>query len=279
MLTPGELRGPAWQRLFHDVYACADLPVTHQLRAVAAARLLVPGAVVSGPSAAVLWGLHLAGPGDVVELTVPPGSVVCRAAGVRVRRRALDPADVTRQHDVGVTSAALTAVDVAGSGTLVEAVVLLDRFAAERVTDLPRMREAAARLSGRGSRQARAAAALADGLAGSPQETRLRLLLLWSGLPRPVAQHVVRDSDGFVARVDFAWPGARVAVEYEGAWHGETQQQVAKDRARLNRLREAGWTVVFVTAEDLRRPARVVARIARALSRPTSAAPLSSRPG
>ena len=31
-LTPGELRGPAWQRLFRDVYACADLPVTDRRR-------------------------------------------------------------------------------------------------------------------------------------------------------------------------------------------------------------------------------------------------------
>jgi very-short-patch-repair endonuclease len=119
--------------------------------------------------------------------------------------------------------------------------------------------------SGPGSRRARAAAGLADGLAGSPQETRLRLLLHRSALPRPVAQHVVRDADGFVARVDFAWPARRLAVEYEGRWHGE-RQNVAKDRRRLNRLTAAGWTVVFVTAEDLTEPGGLVARIAGALA-------------
>jgi very-short-patch-repair endonuclease len=65
----------------------------------------------------------------------------------------------------------------------------------------------------------------------------------------------------------FAWPGARVAVEYEGAWHGESPQQVAADRRRLNRLTAAGWTVVFVTAEDLHDPDRLVARIAAELAR------------
>jgi len=54
-----------------------------------------------------------------------------------------------------------------------------------------------------------------------------------------------------------------VAVEYEGRRHG---QHVASDRARLNRLTAAGWRVVFVTAEDLREPDRVVARIAAALA-------------
>jgi very-short-patch-repair endonuclease len=91
------------------------------------------------------------------------------------------------------------------------------------------------------------------------------LLLHRSRLPRPVAQHTVRNGGGFVARVDFAWPEQRVAVEYEGAWHGE-RQNVAKDRGRLNRLTAAGWRVVFVTAADLHRPERLIARIAAALA-------------
>ena len=82
-----------------------------------------------------------------------------------------------------------------------------------------------------------------------------------------MAQFVVRDGAGVVARVDFAWPAAKVAVEYEGAWHGESPQQVAADRRRLNALTAAGWTVVFVTAADLYEPARVAARIAAALAR------------
>jgi very-short-patch-repair endonuclease len=81
-----------------------------------------------------------------------------------------------------------------------------------------------------------------------------------------VAQHRVRDDAGRVlARVDFAWPDRRVAVEYEGRWHGEPQQ-VARDRARLNRLTAAGWRVVFVTAEDLREPDRLIARLSAVLA-------------
>jgi hypothetical protein len=71
--------------------------------------------------------------------------------------------------------------------------------------------------------------ACADGRAGSPQETRLRLILHRSALPRPVPQYTVRVDGRFVARVDLAWPEAKVAVEYEGVWHGE-RQQVAHDR-------------------------------------------------
>ncbi len=83
ILSPRQLRIAAWQRLFRNVYACADLPVTHALRARAAAHFVVPGAVVSGCSAAVLWRLPLAAPDDAVELTVLPGSTSAACRGSR----------------------------------------------------------------------------------------------------------------------------------------------------------------------------------------------------
>ena len=53
--------------------------------------------------------------------------------------------------------------------------------------------------------------------------------------------------------MDFAWPEHRIALEYDGLWHAEPRQ-FAKDRERLNRLRAAGWTVIFVTAIHLHQP-------------------------
>ena len=47
-LTRNELRSSAWRRLFQDVYVCSCVPVTHAVRAVAAAGTLLPGSVVSG---------------------------------------------------------------------------------------------------------------------------------------------------------------------------------------------------------------------------------------
>jgi hypothetical protein len=141
----------------------------------------------------------------------------------------------------------------------------LDQLTERRTADLHTVRAAAAALTGPGCRRVRRAVEQADGVAGSPRETRLRLLLHRSSLPRPSAQYTIRDADGFVARVDFAWPGVRVAVEFEGRWHGE-RQNVARDRRRLNRLTAAGWTVIFVTAEDLARPVELIARIGAALA-------------
>lgn len=264
-LTRGQLRSSAWRRLFPDVYACASLPVGHRLRAQAVGTLLLPGAVLSGRSAAVLWGVDLAGPDDDVECTVP---VTCRAGtagGVRVTRRTVPDGDVVTRGGVRVTTQLRTALDLARIQPLEEAVIAVDQFLRIRRIPVADLRLAAAGLTGPGCRSVRRAAAESDGLAQSPQETRLRLRLHASHLPSPVAQYEVRDARGFVARVDLAWPEARVAVEYDGWWHGE-RQNVPTDRRRLNRLTAAGWTVIFATADDVTDPVRLVAQIGAALA-------------
>jgi very-short-patch-repair endonuclease len=228
-------------------------------------RLLLPAAVLSGRSAAVWWGVDLAGPYDDVECTVPPSCRAGTARGLRVTRRALAPEEVATRGGVAVTTPLRTALDLARIQPLEDAVVALDRFLLSRRVALGDLRTAAARLSGPGCRAVRAAVARADGLAQSPQETRLRLRLHASRLPRPVAQYEVRDARGFVACVDFAWPEARVAVEYDGWWHGQPQN-VPKDRRRLNRLSAADWTVIFATADDVDDPVQLVARIGATLA-------------
>ncbi|KQS60150.1 hypothetical protein ASG36_03970 [Geodermatophilus sp. Leaf369] len=264
LLTVDDLRGPRWRRILPGIHVAAGAVVDHELLARAAAGLLLPHAVVSGASAGVLWGLDdLAGPTDPVELTVRPGAPRADCPAVRVRRRTLPRASVTQRSGVAVTTAEVTALGLAADLPLVEGVVLLDRFLGARVTRLDWLQDAASVMTGRGCRGARAALDLADGLAGSPQETRLRLVIRFSGLPRPVAQHEVRIGGRFVARTDFAWPGRRLALEYEGAWH---TRQVAADRRRIEALQAAGWRVLFVTAADLLRPAELIARIAAALS-------------
>jgi very-short-patch-repair endonuclease len=265
LLTPDQLRSSPWRRLFRDVYLHRDVPATHELRAVAAASLLYPGAVVTGCSAAVLWGVDLADVEDDVELTAPPGTHPVRTAGVRLRRARLAETHVQQRRGVLATTRVATALRVAAALPLDDAVVGLDRIVASGIVELEPVRRLAAAARGPGSARARAACALADGRAESPQETRLRLLIRRSGLPLPVAQFAVRAEGRFLARVDFAWPERKVAVEYDGLWHAETGQ-FARDRQRLNRLQAAGWRIVFVTAADLHRPEVVVARIAVALA-------------
>src|SRR6476661_1890405 len=85
LLSRRQLHGSSWRQLFRDVYVHSDLAITHELRARAATTLL-PRAVVTGVSAAVLWGVDLVGPDDDVEVTLPPGSHLVRVRGIRARR-------------------------------------------------------------------------------------------------------------------------------------------------------------------------------------------------
>lgn len=288
LLTRHQLAHPRWVRVFPDVYVSADVPLTHEVR-VRAARVLLPGAVACGLSAARLWGIDVDGPdvdrdATVVEVVVPrpvgpdgtrSAAGQQRVSGLRVRRRALFAAELGRVGDLRVTSPAVTALELACRLDHDEAVVVLDQFCARnasgrRLTRVDVLTALAAERTGRGCRRGRSAVEGADGLAESPQETRLRLLLHRSPLPRPVAQHRVRDATGReCARVDFGWPEHRLAVEYDGQVH---LTRLGPDRRRMNRLAAAGWRVLFVTAADLADPPRLLRAVAAALADCVSAA-------
>jgi very-short-patch-repair endonuclease len=201
-----------------------------------------------------------------VEVTVPEADRFGPVAGLRIRRAVVPESDVRSVRRYSCTTPVRTAVDIARHEDLPGSVVALDVLLGRGLVHPARLAEAVAVLpTGRGCRRARLAAHLADGRAESPPETVVRVLLRTAGLT-PVPQHVVRDEHGrFVARVDLAFPCQRVAVEYDGAWHGRPGQ-LARDRRRLNALVAAGWRVVYLTAADLHDPDAVLAAVATALA-------------
>jgi len=267
VLSRAQLRNPRWRRLRHDVYCDAGLPLTHELMTRAVALSAPADAVFGGMTAASWWSTRgpLAGPGDPVELVLPPTVRWNPGPGVVVRQ-ATTSRDVVTDGRLHYTDRTRTALDLIRRGPVDEAIVLLDRLVYHRATFLEDVRAAAARLPRcRGSAQARRVAGLADGLAQSPPETRLRLLIHRSSLPIPVAQFEIRHQRRFVAQVDFAFPDQKLAIEYDGAYHGEPSQ-LTQDRARMNRLLAAGWRTLFVTAADMRNPEALIAQIAAALA-------------
>jgi very-short-patch-repair endonuclease len=270
LVTTDALRSSAWRRLFRGVYADATLPDTVDVR-IAGAALLVPAtAVFSGRTAAHLHGAgNLADTQDPVEVSVPAGVRFGPVAGLRVRQVTLPPSDVGEVRRRRCTTALRTALDIARCEPLTESVAALDVLLARAIVGLGELREAAEAGIGRGNRRVRQAVQLVNPLAESQPESRLRVLLALAGL-HAVVQYPVRDRSGaFVARVDLAFPDRRIAIEYDGAWHAEPGQ-FAKDRRRLNRLVAAGWTVIHVTAADLRDPEALVARIRAVVLDPTS---------
>lgn len=108
---------------------------------------------------------------------------------------------------------------------------------------------------------------LVDGGAESPQETRVRLLLIRAGLPRPVTQVPITSAPGkVIRRIDMGWPEYRVGVEYDGEHHWTDPAAHAEDITRLEFLAARGWVIVRVSARHLRNaPDDVVRRTEKAL--------------
>jgi hypothetical protein len=274
LVTWGQLRGPAWTRLLPDVYVAADVDLDHRLRCFAALIYLRglgrPGVAVSGLSAVACWGVDAVPLGTVVELTVPPSVTVhSRPGELRVVRSSLAETEIRMFGSLPLTSPERTALDVIRRCDRVQGVVLLDAMLQRRIVSLPVVQRAALVWRGkRGGASMDTSLKLAEPLSESPMESKLRLVVVDAGLPRPVAQYVVRDADGrFVARLDLAYPRHRVGLEYEGDHH-RSRDTFRRDIARLNALASLDWVVVRVTADDIyRNRAQLVQRIRELLSR------------
>jgi len=246
-LTKDHLLGPSWRRLQHGVYAWGGIADEPYVRLKAAMRRLPPGAVFSGRSAAWLHGLDVV-PCQPVEVTVPTSSGVTRLAGLAIFRAA--EIDMARAKGLPVTSRVRTLADLGRRLELAEAVVLLDMALHRRMVTSRQLEVWADAHSGcRGVARLRRAIELAEPAAESPMETRLRLLLVLKGLPRPSAQVSLFSASGvFLARPDLYYPSHRLGIEYDGAVHRDS---LAADNRRQNRLVEAGYRLLRFTAGDI----------------------------
>jgi very-short-patch-repair endonuclease len=263
LITRAALRGPSWRRLLPGIYVHASVEPGYRTWCRAAVRWGGRAAVIGGPSAAFLFGVADAPADGRISLVVPPPMRRCAPQRIRLVRASLDRADVADVAGVPVTSAVRTAFDTARALDHVEEVIVVDNMLGRRVvrlSDVVAYTEAHRGWPGVG--RALHVFRCAEARTESPMETRLRLVIVAGGLPRPVAQYEVRDAAGrFVARVDLAYPQWRIAIEYDGDYHRD-RDAYRDDQRRANALRVAGWTVLRFTAADVwRRPDQIVAEI------------------
>jgi very-short-patch-repair endonuclease len=226
---------------------------------------LPAGVAIGGHSAAAWYGAPFAGIHDPVTVVRPPDVEWKGPRGVRVHRSQILLDVVRDADDVPITTPLRTAWNTAALEPLGTAVAALDAMVRAGAVTLPDLFDLARTGAGHwGVAKVRRAVDLVDPRAESPPESRVRVALVLAGL-RPVPQCPV-DVGGFVVHVDLGFPEARLAVEYEGAYHFEDDQIVRVDE-RYERLRAAGWTVIRLTAADLRDLDGVLARIRAALDR------------
>lgn len=250
--------------------------VAPTVQALAAAYALVlPGRwAYSHTTAARLHGLPLPSgwsPSEPLDVMRPHGQSF-RRPGVRPRH-GLETRVPVRVQGLPLTDATTTWCDLAGELTLDELVVLGDAIlsSVSRRIRLPELVSAHDRMAGgRGARRRREALALVRAGSASPGETRARLFFRRGGLPEPELNVEVGDAQRRVARVDFLWAAQKVVVEYEGDHHRTDRSQWQWDIHRTRELEALGFTVVRMTAADLRDPvlgAALLRRLRAALFR------------
>jgi hypothetical protein len=258
-VTRNDLR-TRYRAVFRDVYIGRDAELTPAAKARAA--WLATGATLAGLSAAAVLGtkwLDGAAPAEIVRADRygPRGLVVhsyaladdevCTVRGMRVTTAARTAFDIGRDLPIGRAVPVLDALLNATGIKPADVIALSDRHPGAR-----------------GVRRLRAALELADGGAESPQETRVRLLLVAAGIPKPETQIEFRE---LRIRVDMGWRDWKVAVEYDGIQHWEDRYQRSWDIERIALLEAAGWSVVRVSAEMLsQRPMAVVDRVKNKLA-------------
>ena len=264
-LTRHQLRTGVYRRVLHGVYADPAVVVDHSVVARAASLLMPEGAAIGGASAAWWHGGPLPDFGATVTVVLPPAVQWKGPRGVRVHRTRLGPGELVDMDGVPCTDARRTTWDVCALEPVRTAVAALDgmlRFRSVSRADLDAISRTASHRWG--AARVRRAIALADARSESPPESWLRVAFALGGLPPCVPQFEVVESGVFLGRVDFAWPEAKLIVEYEGAYHFQGIQ-IRRDDTRLARLIAAGWRVIRVSAADLRDLDAVVARVAAAL--------------
>ena len=259
-LTRHELR-TFYRRLHPDVYAPKRAELTLEDRIAAAWLWSRRRGVVCGLAASALHGAKWVDTDVPIELVSPNHRA---PAGVITRNTTLSDDELINRGSMKMTTVERTAFDLARSGGVRQAVARLDALAAathykdEDVRELarrhPRVREVR-RLDG--------VLDLVDAGAESPQESRVRLLLMDNGFPRPATQIPVPGPDGLPRYyLDMGWEDIMVAVEYDGEHHRKDTPSYRRDIVRLEYIQSLGWIVVRVVAGN--RPREVVERVRRA---------------
>ena len=122
-----------------------------------------------------------------------------------------------------------------------------------------------ARQDPRGTVRAAGLLDLASERVASPAESWIRWLIVDAGLPVPEVNWPLCGPDGREHfRLDLAWPGLRVCLEFDGraAHFGRD----AHDEARAAELRRRGWIVVRADSADLSSPTRLFEKLRAAFA-------------
>jgi hypothetical protein len=250
MVSNGELR-----RVLPRVYRAAVTKLTFQARLISYCLWSGDG-IVSHFAAGRLWGFEGMPPTPIEITRVEKCDTRSPDGSVRIHHMKLPSEDRTMIGVIPVTTRIRTLIDLSSTmeptafedvldAALSSGVVRLE-WLWERVDRMPRRGRAAVpllrrllteRMEGRGCE--------------SPLEIRVKRLLDGMGFPPSAHQYNISDDEGFIARVDFAYPHLKVAIEVDGYGHHSRKRTWINDHRKRNRLQALKWTVIVVTVWHL----------------------------
>lgn len=260
----GVLAGKRFRQVFRGVWIAAEVEITFEVLLRAAALTMPIDAVVSHTSAMRLYGLDpRRGRHQQLEFSTNT-TTVTRHRSITLHRRTgrLTP---YKAREFVVTGPDRTFVDCAGSLSFVELIQLGDWLLHSRHSTVNDLFAYASARHLDGVRKARRALRYVRERTESPLETALRLMLVFARLPEPECNVDIFCGNQHLARGDLVYEEWRVVVEYDGWHHERDAAQRLSDIGRREHLEAAGWTIIVVTAGDLKRPREIPWRVHRAL--------------
>jgi very-short-patch-repair endonuclease len=264
LVASGRWRRSRWRGVLVD----GELPDSPGLHVRAAALLVGPDLVACHSTAASLWGFDVLG-AATLHFLGPPQLANRSRPGIQVHPSILGTGDAVIVDGVWSTPAARTACDVVRLTAPIDGLPTLDAALRSGYCTRDDLRSAATAQAGlRQVVRLRALVPYADHRAESPMESRMRWRFIEGGLPAPELQIAI-PVDGRRRYLDTGWRAQRVAAEFDGLVAHGTREQLREDRRRSNELIGTGWTLLHFTDVDVyRRPAPMVATVARALRVP-----------
>lgn len=262
-LTRRSLQSRQFAMVRQGVYRTADTEPTFLLQ-VQAARLVLPnGAVASHTTALRLQDLDVAAPlplhfSAVLHPEVDRDDIVFHR-----RQAELNPIEV---HGVPTLGPRRTFVDVATMLSSRRLLAVGDWLVSTQRVRLLDLRTYVIESHLDGVRHARRIAPLVCEKVASVYESYVRWELHAAGLPEPEVNAEIYDDHGaWLARGDLVYRRWKVVVEYDGWQHERGAAQRQWDHLRREQLEAAGWRVIVIPVEDMKRPRTIVARVRQAL--------------
>src|SRR5437588_10894494 len=261
-----------WKRVYAGVYRRAGAPETWN-QALMAGCLAGDG-IASHHAAGMLWNLPKIEPR--LEITIPQSRRI-ELEGFEVHRtRFLQPVDRARRSGLPVTSLARTVIDVSLEVPRL-APVIVNHVLAKRKVPLALLVN---RLTAQGTQGRSGAAGLMEVLeerrgrkrhVDSELQRQFEEIALGGYraglLPEPFFEYPVQLADGRWRYPDVAFPPpVMVGFEAQSYEHHSTLEAFAADVERSLELFGEGWTIVPITAVQLRNPPKLVALMARIIA-------------